>query len=87
MRWLGESQIVDKSGKILGKRSRVEGGGIVFAEINYDGAQRMVGIVCHNNDIGDGWEREGIHIEYFQQYALKCSYPIGINVIAYAMTH
>ncbi len=53
----------------------------------FDDAQRMVGIVCHNNDIGDGWEREGHHIEYFQQYALKHSYPFGINVIAYAMTH
>lgn len=53
----------------------------------FDDDQRMVGIVCHNNDIGDGWEREGHHIEYFQQYALKYSYPFGINVVAYAMTH
>lgn len=53
----------------------------------FDTSQRMVGIVCHNNDIGDGWEREGHHIEYFQQYALKYSYPFGINVVTYAMSH
>lgn len=53
----------------------------------YDKTRRMVGLVCHNNDIGDGWEREGEHEEYFQQYALKHSYPFGINVITYAMTH
>lgn len=53
----------------------------------FDSDQRMLGIVCHNNDIGDGWEREGHHHEYFEQYSLRYSYPFGINVIAYAMSH
>ncbi len=53
----------------------------------YDPQHRMVGLVCHNNDIGDGWEREGHHEDYFTSYSLKHSYPFGINVIAYAMSH
>ncbi|MEZ6137222.1 MAG: DUF4159 domain-containing protein [Pirellulaceae bacterium] len=53
----------------------------------FDDFGRMVGIVCHNNDIGDGWEREGHHQDYFMEYSVKHSYPFGINVITYAMTH
>lgn len=48
---------------------------------------RLVGVVCHNNDIGDGWEREGHHPDYFMEYSVKHSYPFGINIITYAMTH
>jgi hypothetical protein len=44
-------------------------------------------VFCQNNDIADGWEREGEDIEYFQNYSLKYSYPLGINIIVYAMTH
>ncbi|MFN3193240.1 MAG: DUF4159 domain-containing protein [Aureliella sp.] len=53
----------------------------------YDSKDRMVGVVCHNNDIGDGWEREGHHKDYFRLYSLKHSYPFGINLITYALTH
>jgi hypothetical protein len=47
---------------------------------------RLVALLCHNNDIGDGWEREGEDIEYFKEYSEKCSYPLGINIIVYVMT-
>ncbi len=53
----------------------------------YDDQGRMVGIVCHNNDLGDGWEREGEHAEYFEKFSLKHSYPFGINLISYVLTH
>ncbi len=53
----------------------------------YDDNQRMMAIFCHNNDIADGWEREGEEVEFFQQYSMKCSYPFGINIITYAMSH
>ena len=48
---------------------------------------RIMLVVCLNNDIGDGWEREGESREYFLRYSEKVSYPIGINIITYAMTH
>jgi hypothetical protein len=41
----------------------------------------------YNNDIGDGWEREGEDKEYFRLYSERVSYPIGINIVMYAMTH
>ncbi len=56
-----------------------------FAYHDPDG--RMVAILCHNNDIGDGWEREGENPEYFEKFSVKYSYPMGINIVTYAMTH
>lgn len=53
----------------------------------FDDNQRLVALFCHNNDVADGWEREGEAIEYFQQYSLKYSYPLGVNIITYAMSH
>jgi hypothetical protein len=48
---------------------------------------RMQAIVCHNTDLGDGWEREGEDPWYFHQFSEKYAYPLGINIIVYAMTH
>jgi hypothetical protein len=53
----------------------------------YDDKGRMMAIICHNTDLGDGWEREGESPEYFKEMAEKWSYPLGINIVTYAMTH
>ena len=53
----------------------------------FDDKGRMMALICHNNDLGDGWEREGENEAYFHRYSEKMSYPFGINVIVYAMTH
>lgn len=53
----------------------------------FDDDGRMIALCCHNNDIGDGWEREGENREYFERFSEKISYPLGINIITYAMTH
>ena len=53
----------------------------------FDDKGRMMVIICHNTDIGDGWEREGLDPEYFKQFSEKWSYPLGINILMYAMTH
>lgn len=52
-----------------------------------DDNERIMVFICHNTDLGDGWEREGENHEYFQEYAVKKSYPLGINIVTYAMTH
>ena len=52
-----------------------------------DDAGRIMVFICHNTDLGDGWEREGENEEYFAEYAVKKSYPLGINIVTYAMTH
>ena len=44
-------------------------------------------IVCHNTDLGDGWEREGLDKEYFKKFSEPKAYPMGINIVVYAMTH
>nr|WP_221774567.1 DUF4159 domain-containing protein [Pelagicoccus albus] len=53
----------------------------------YDDQGRMCVIICHNTDLGDGWEREGESEWYFREFSEKRAYPMGINIIVYAMTH
>lgn len=53
----------------------------------FDDNDRLMALMCHNNDIGDGWEREGENKEYFKEYSERVSYPLGINIITYVMTH
>ena len=53
----------------------------------FDDKGRMMAIICHNTDLGDGWEEEGVDPWYFTEFAEKKAYPMGINIIVYAMTH
>lgn len=53
----------------------------------FDDQGRMVAFIAHNTDNGDGWEREGENHYYFKEFSEKKAYPLGINVIFYAMTH
>lgn len=53
----------------------------------YDDKGRMMAILCHNTDLGDGWEREGENEWYFHEFSEKKAYPLGINIVFYAMTH
>jgi len=53
----------------------------------FDDKGRMMAIICHNTDLGDGWEREGEDEWYFHEFGEKRSYPMGINIVFYAMTH
>ncbi|MBM3832218.1 MAG: DUF4159 domain-containing protein [Verrucomicrobia bacterium] len=61
------------------------------AEVHYkalfDDKGRMMAIICHNTDLGDGWEEEGVDPWYFNEFAEKKAYPMGINIVFYAMTH
>lgn len=52
-----------------------------------DDKGRIMVLFCHNTDLGDGWEREGEDPRYFQQFSEKKAYPMGINIVTYAMTH
>jgi hypothetical protein len=53
----------------------------------FDDKRRMMVIICHNTDLGDGWEREGVYEYYFREFSEKKAYPLGINIIFYAMTN
>jgi hypothetical protein len=53
----------------------------------FDDKGRMMVIICHNTDLGDGWEREGEDEWYFHEFCEKKAYPMGINIVVYAMTH
>lgn len=53
----------------------------------FDKDGRLMMVMMHNTDLGDGWEKEGVDYEYFQRFSVKRAYPFGINVVVYAMTH
>jgi len=53
----------------------------------FDDKGRMMALICHNTDLGDGWEREGEDPGYFKEMSEKWAYPLGINIVTYAMTH
>lgn len=58
----------------------------IYRSINDDDGRIMV-FICHNTDLGDGWEQEAADPWYFQEYSVKKAYPMGINIVTYAMTH
>ena len=53
----------------------------------FDDQQRMIVVACHNTDYGDGWEREGEDDYFFHRFSENIAFPMGINIIFYAMTH
>ncbi len=53
----------------------------------HDDKGRLMALICHNTDNGDGWEREGEDPWYFKEFSEKKAYPLGINIIVYVMTH
>ena len=60
-------------------------------EAHYRGVKddngRLMTVICHNTDLGDGWEQEGVDPGYFKEYSERYAYPLGINIVTYAMTH
>lgn len=53
----------------------------------FDKTGRLMLVAFHNSDMGDGWEREGQNYEYFRTFSAPMAYPMGINIVVYAMTH
>jgi hypothetical protein len=52
-----------------------------------DDQHRIMVLICHNTDNGDGWEEEGADPWFFSTFSEKKNYPLAINIIVYAMTH
>jgi hypothetical protein len=51
-----------------------------------DDKGRLMAIFCHNTDLGDGWEREGADEYYTQEFSLKRAFPMGINIVVFALS-
>ena len=47
---------------------------------------RIMVVMIHDDDIPDGWEREGEEKEYFLSFSPD-AYSVGIDVLLYALTH
>lgn len=53
----------------------------------FDDKRRLMMVICWNTDTGEGWEQEGTDEWYFKNFSEKYAYPLGINIIFYALTH
>lgn len=52
-----------------------------------DSKNRIMVMICHNTDNGDGWEEESGDPWFFSTFSEKKNYPLAINIIFYSMTH
>lgn len=53
----------------------------------FDDKRRLMMVICWNTDTGEGWEQEGTDPWYFKEFSEKYAYPLGINIVFYALTH
>lgn len=53
----------------------------------FDAKGRLMVMLCHNTDNGDGWEEETTADWFFHTFSENKNFPLGINIIVYAMTH
>ncbi len=69
--------------------TRYRGEGALDAHVRawLDDKGRIMALAIHNSDVSDGWEREGENDAYFRRFSEKISYPLGINIVFYLMTH
>jgi hypothetical protein len=74
-----------RSGKMGTSERGSESAEVHFRGI-FDERGRLMVIMSHNTDIADGWEREGEDEEFFYRFSIR-SYPLGVNIAIYAMTH
>lgn len=51
----------------------------------FNDTNRMMVLMCHNTDLADGWERVGADKRYTEEVSMKLAFPMGINVLFYAM--
>lgn len=70
-----------------GGRSSERNSGPVRLRGVWDNNDRLMVVVNHNSDLGDGWEEEARNPEYFAEFSARKAYPLGINIVVYAMTH
>ena len=48
--------------------------------------ERVLVLMCHNTDLGDGWERLGEDETYEQEMSIRRAIPMGINCVFYALS-
>lgn len=53
----------------------------------FDKNGRLMCVFMNNTDNGDGWEEESTNEGFFRDFSVKKAYPMGINIVVYAMTH
>jgi hypothetical protein len=71
-----------------GSRYNGEGAEEMHVRALSDDKGRIMVIATHNCDNGDGWERETVGDgAFFLNFSEKRAFPLGINIIVYAMTH
>ena len=66
---------------------RGEGSDRMSVRALHDDKGHLMVIAFHNSDVTDGWEREGENQAFFEVFSERVSYPLGVNLVFYLMTH
>lgn len=77
----------DVPGSELQRVFRGEGSDTMHVRAWLDDKGHIMVLAIHNSDVSDGWEREGENDAYFHTFSEKISYPMGVNIVFYLMTH
>jgi hypothetical protein len=51
-----------------------------------DDKGRLMALICHNTDLGDGWERGDNDARYNREVSQRLAFPMGVNIVVYALT-
>jgi hypothetical protein len=87
--------VVSEYGQWLATGSAVEWRDHVYASGDtaphckgiFDKQGRLMMAINFNTDLGDSWQQEGSDEGYFRDFSARQGFPMGINMITYAMTH
>lgn len=78
-------QVVSIHTFLAGRKSeRLDTDAASYKGIEDDKGRLMV-IMCHNTDLGDGWERGGEDVNYWNEMSVKKAFPMGINIVYNAL--
>ncbi len=62
----------------------MDGDQVSSAKVNND--SKLSVLVCHNTDLGDGWERARESEDYKNDISAKIAFPMAINIIFHALS-
>jgi hypothetical protein len=65
---------------------RPDGKGANYRGI-FDSKGRLMALLCHNTDLADGWENDGEHPYYSKEFSVKKAFPMGINIVLFALSN
>jgi hypothetical protein len=79
-------QVVTIQSFVRGRKSERDDAPEAHYRAIQDPRGRMSVLMCHNTDLGDGWESVNEYAAYAREMSAAKAFPMGINILFYALT-